>query len=285
MSLPCPSTLRDASLLALAVAALATGSAFAGAPKDSAPKDKKVVGTALKASLKYADGSKDKVPAWSDIRVTIVRDGQTLAADQPLPPEAAVSYKAPPKVTAVDLDDDAEPEVLVDVYSSDPDPERKTVVFHKSGNVYRTAISEWGTRGYRLADVTGRDSPEFLSADSRVPGLYGSATRGPLRVLAFSGGRVTDVSRKARAELLRDAKLHRRALARARRTGADARPELAAYALDLVRIGRTSQARAEIRVSARRKELRGSAKSYARKLDRVMTRWGYAKRKSLAGGL
>lgn len=286
MSVLSTSTARDASLLALAAAAaVATGSAFAGAPKDSAPKDKKTVGVALKASLKYSDGSKNKVPAWSDIRVTIVRDDKTLAADQPLPAEAATSYSAPPKIKAVDLDDDAEPEVLVDIFTAGANPERHTVVLRKDGAAYRAEVSKWGTRGYRLADVTGGDSPEFLSSDSRVPDLYDSKTRGPLRVLEYSGGKVRDVSRKARAELLRDAKRHRRALARARRTNDDPRPELAAYAVDLVRIGRVSQAQAEIRASARRKELRGSAKSYARQLDRAMVRWGYAKRRTLAGGV
>lgn len=277
--------LRDALLLAFAAAAVATGSASAGAPKESAPKDEKTVGTALKASLKYADGSKNKVPAWTNIRVTIVRDGETLAADQPLPPEASTSYTAPPKITAIDLNDDAEPEVLIDIFTAGADPERHTVLLRKEGPAYQAAVAKWGTHGYRLSDVTGGDSPEFLSADSRVPGLYDSEARGPLRVLRYDGGEVRDVSRKARGELLRDAKRHRRALASARRSDQDARPELAAYALDLVRVGRISQAQSEIRTSARRKELRGSAKSFARKLDRVMVRWGYAKRKTLAGGL
>ncbi len=278
-------TLRDASLLALAAAAVATGSASAGAPKESAPKDEKTVGTALKASLKYADGSKNKVPAWTNIRVTIVRDGATVVTDQPLPPEASTSYTSPPKITAIDLDDDAEPEVLIDIFTAGAEPERHTVLLRKDGATYQAAVAKWGTRGYRLSDVAGGDSPEFLSADSRVPGLYDSEARGPLRVLGYDGGEVRDISRKARGELLRDAKRHRRALASARRNDQDARPELAAYALDLVRIGRISQAQSEIRASARRKELRGSAKSFARKLDRAMVRWGYAKRKTLAGGL
>ena len=278
------STLRGALVVATTAAAVATGSAFAGAPKDSAPSDKKI-GASVKASLKYVDGSKGEMPAWRDIRVTIVRDGQQLATDQALPPNAGASYFTPPRLVAVDLNDDAEPEVLVDVVTADQSRSRRTVVFFKEGERYATDVSDWGSGGYRLADVTGGNAPEFLSADSRVSALYDSKVRGPLRVLRYTDGRVVDVSRKARPELLRDAKRHRRALARARRTGTDPRPEVAAYAVDLVRLGRVDEARSTIRTAGKRNELKSNARSFARKLDAHMIRWGYAKRRTLAGGL
>lgn len=279
-----PSTPRQALVVALAAAAVGPATVFAGAQKDSAPTDKKQ-GAAVKASLKYVDGSKGEVPAWRDIRVTVIRDGQQLATNQLLPAGADTSYFVAPKLKAVDLNDDAEPEVLVDVFPARQERERRTVVLHKEGDVYTTAVADWGTAGYRLANVLGGDSPEFLTADSRVPQLYGSKARGPLRIVRFENGRIDDVSRQARAELLRDAKQHRRALARARRTGSDPRPEVAAYAVDLVRLGRTRAAQSEIRTAGRRDELRGSTRAFARQLDRSMVRWGYAKRKVLAGGL
>lgn len=280
-----PSTLRDATLLALAAAAVATGSAFAGAPKDSAPTDKKPVEVSFKASLKYVDGSKNTTPSWSNIRVTIMRDGQEVITDLPLPADANVSYHATPKLTAADLDDDGEPEVLIDIFSSDAEPKRRTVMLRKDGASYAATVHNWGTGGYRLDDVTGGKSPEFLASDSRIPSLYASEVRGPLRIQRFTGGKLRDVSRKAESSLLRDAKRHRRELARARRTGADPRPDLAAYVVDLVRAGRTSKALVEIRASGRRKELKTTAKLFARKLDRAMVRWGYSKRKVLAGNL
>lgn len=278
------STLRGAFLAATTAAAVVTGSAFASAPKESAPSDKKV-GASVKASLKYIDGSKGEMPAWREIRVTIVRDGQPLATDQALPAAAGSSYFTPPRLVAVDLDGDAEPEVLVDVVTAERNRARRTVVFFKKGDGYATDVSDWGTGGYRLADVAGTKAPEFLSADSRVSALYDSKVRGPIRVLRYDGGRVVDVSRKARAELLRDAKQHRRALARARRTGTDPRPEVAAYAVDLVRLGRVDDARSAIRTAGKRNELRASTRSFARKLDAHMVQWGYAKRRTLAGGL
>ncbi|MBJ7471251.1 MAG: hypothetical protein JHD16_08105 [Solirubrobacteraceae bacterium] len=278
------SSLRDTLLIALAAAAVVTSSAHAATQKDSAPTDRKT-GVLLKASLKYTDGSKGEVPAWSDIRVTVIRDGQQVVTDQLLPAGASVSYFQTPKLTAVDLDADDEPEVLVDVFTAERPTKRRTVVLHKQGNVYATEVSDWGTGGYRLANVTGNKAPEFLSADSRFPALFKSDSRGPLRVLEYSRGQVRDVSRNVRAELLRDAKRHRRALARARRTGDDPRAEVAAYAVDLVRLGRTAAAQAELRNAGRRRELGGSAKAFARKLDRSMVRWGYAKRRVLAGGV
>lgn len=278
------STLRGASIAATTAAAVATGSAFASAPKDSAPVVKKV-GASVKASLTYVDGSKGELPAWRDIRVTISRDGKELATGQQLPPEVASSYFSPPRLVAIDLNDDAEPEVLIDIVTADQQRERRTVVYFKDGDGYAADIADWGAGGYRLSDVSGGKSPEFLSADSRFPGLYDSKVRGPIRVMRYTGGKVVDVSRKARPELLRDAKRHRRALARARRTGADPRPEIAAYAVDLVRLGRVAEARATIRTAGRRDELGTTPKSFARKLDGHMVRWGYSKRRTLAGGL
>lgn len=278
------STLRGALAAATTAAAVASGSAFASAPKESAPTVKKS-GASVKASLKYVDGSKGEMPAWRDIRVTIIRDGQQLATDQALPAAAGSSYFTPPRLVAVDLDGDAEPEVLVDVVTAEQTRARRTVVFFKQGESYATDVSDWGSGGYRLADVAGTKAPEFLSADSRVSALYDSKVRGPIRVLRYENGHVVDVSRKARAELLRDAKRHRRALARARRTGADPRPEVAAYATDLLRLGRVSEARTAIRTAGKRKELRASTRAFARKLDAHLVRWGYAKRRSLANGL
>lgn len=278
------STVRGASVVATTAAAVAAGSAFASAPKESAPSDKKV-GASVKASLKYIDGSKGEMPAWRDIRVTIIRDGQQLATDQPLPASAGSSYFSPPRLVAVDLDGDAEPEVLVDVVTGDRNRARRTVVFFKEGAGYANQVSDWGAGGYRLADVAGGKAPEFLSADSRVSALYDSKARGPIRVLRYDGGKVVDVSRKARPELLRDAKRHRRALARARRAGTDPRPEVAAYAVDLIRLGRVSEARTAIRTAGKRNELRGSTRAFARQLDAHLVRWGYAKRRTLAGGL
>lgn len=271
-------------LLALTAAAVGASTAIAGAPEPAAttgPADK----SSLKASLSYVDGSKGEIPAWSDIKVTIVRGGKQLALNQPLPAGASVSYHAAPRLSAIDLEDDAEPEVLIDVYTAGFDRERRTVVMRRSGNKYVADVSDWGAGGYRLADVVGRDDVEFLSSDSRISELYDSAARGPLRVMSYSGGKLSDVSRRARRELLRDAQRHRKALVSARRTGKDARPEIAAYAIDLVRVGQTRKAVAEIRTGARRDELKGSAKAFARKLDRAMVRLGYAKRKVLAGGL
>lgn len=278
------STLRGALVVATTAAAVATGSAFAGAPKDSAPSTTKS-GASVKASLKYVDGSKGEMPAWRDIRVTIVRDGEQLATEQALPASAGSSYFTPPRIVAVDLDGDAEPEVIVDVVTAEQARSRRAVVFFKKGAGYATDVSDWGSGGYRLADVTGTKAPEFLSADSRFSALYGSKVRGPIRVMRYLDGRVVDVSRKARPELLRDAKQHRRALARARRTGSDPRPEVAAYTVDLVRLGRVAQARKTIRDAGRRDELKTTPKAFARKLDAYMVRWGYAKKRTLAGGL
>lgn len=232
--------------------------------------------------MTFIDRSGNEGRVWDDIRVSIVRNGKPQLTDELLPEGTRASFVTPPQMLAVDLDDDADGEILVDIVTAGYGCCRRTVLFRRADGQYRPQVIEWDASSYRLANVLGGRSPEFLSADRRVSALYGSEARGPLRVLGLRDGKLVDLSRKARRQLSRDARLHARSLKTLRRGArGDRRPAVAAYAVDLVRLGRVGEARRVIRKAAANRELRGSANAFARRLDGQMQALGYATRREL----
>lgn len=272
---------RRPSATATALAACAIASACA-AP--ALARSNATATNTVSATISYTDGSKSTVPVWKNIKVTIKLEDRTLVDAQLLPPTARESVFAAPKLLAVDLDDDGEAEVLVDVFTAGVDCCRRTVVYHRTGDAYGTQVLDWVDTGYRLDDVIGQNSPEFLSSDARFPKAWDSDARGPLRVLQLRGSKVKDVSRRARQQLLRDARIHLRAWRSLRRKGGrgDARPIVAAYVADLVRIGEIAAAKDALRNAARADELRTTRAAFARSLDRKLRAWGYTSRRVLS---
>lgn len=234
--------------------------------------------TAVSASISYTDGSKSKVPVWKNIKITIKRNDAVVVDGQLLPEPARESVFAAPKLLAVDLDDDGEAEVIVDVFTAGVDCCRRSAIYHHTGDTYDADVVDWPDSGYRLDDVIGQSSPEFLATDSRFPRAYDSDARGPLRVLAFSKGKLRDVSRQAPHQLIRDARIHNRAWRAIRRKKeGDARPVVAAYVADLVRLGKIADAKAALQNASDADELRSSRKAFTKSLDRKLVAWGYSK--------
>lgn len=267
------------SLIALCGAAilLAAGAATPLIAHGSAKQAKRV-----SASIAYTDGSKSNVPVWKNIEITIKLDDEVVVDKELLPAAARESVFSAPKLIATDLDDDGEGEVLVDVFTAGADCCRRTAVYRRSGDGYAVQVLRWADTGYRLADVTGQSSPEFLASDSRFPRAWDSDARGPLRIFALRGGKVRDISPRVRKQLLRDARSHLRAWRSIRRKGGDARPVVAAYIADLVRIDEFAAARAALRNASDNDELRTSRQAFARSLDRKLQAWGYTDRRVLS---
>lgn len=262
----------------LASLATAIGGAATGFARSNASAANRI-----SASISYLDGSKSTVPVWKNIKITIKVDDEPRLDGALLPAGARESVFSAPKLLATDLNDDGEAEVLVDVFTAGVECCRRTVVYHRTGDDYRTQILDWPDTGYRLGDVIGQSSPEFLASDVRFPKAWDSDARGPLRVFQLRGGKVKDVSRKARRQLLRDARIHLRAWRTIRRKGdGDARPVVAAYVADLVRIGEIPAAREALRNAERANELRTTRANFARSLDRKLRAWGYTSRRVLS---
>jgi hypothetical protein len=271
-------TVFAAVLTALAGASGVWVSAPAGAQaaKDDVKKPGKT--TSISASLRYTDGSKSEVPVWSDIRVSVMRNGVQVVDAQPLPATASSSFFNPPKLLTTDLDGDYDPEVIVDVFTAGYTCCRRTVLLHHDGSSYDPLVVDWGNSSYKLDDVLGGKAKEFVSTDSRFPAIYKATARGPIRIQQFNGKTLVDVSRKATKELRRDAKIQQRLWKKAKgHKNVDARPAVAAYAIDLARLGEIEQARDVIHDAASLHRLKGSANAFAHRLDGRLKAWGYAK--------
>lgn len=268
--------LFGAAVAALALSAPAGPAAAQGARETGS--------TSVRAKLKYFNGQGAEVPVWTDLSITITRNEQLVMNDERVPAAVATSYFTAPKLLALDLDDDNDPEVLLDVFTAGYSCCRRSLILKFDGQGYAREIVEWSTDGYRLQNVGGGPSPEFLTDDGRFPRLYRATdARGPLRILRLVNGRLRDVTADLPARLRKDAKAHAAALRKARRQRADTRPALAAYVVDLARLGQLSAARRAIGHAADRRELRTSESSFARRIDARMIAWGYADKPLLSG--
>lgn len=268
-------------LLGVAVAA----AVFGGAPAQAATQGARETGsTTVRAKLKFFDGQGGEVPVWTNLSLTVSRNDQLIMNDEPLPAAVATSYFTAPKLLALDLDDDSDPELLLDVFTAGYSCCRRSLILRFNGQSYDREIVEWSTDGYRLGNVGGGASPEFLTDDGRFPRLYGaSGARGPLRILRLVDGRLRDVTADLPERLRKDARVHASALRKARRQRADTRPALAAYVVDLARLGQIGTARRAIQRAASRRELRTTQSGFSRRIDARMIAWGYANRPLLSG--
>lgn len=240
--------------------------------------------TTVRAKLRFYDGQNSEVPVWTELRITIARNDVVIADNQPLPPAVSTSYFTAPRMLSLDLNDDDDPEVLVDVFTAGYSCCRRSAILRYDGAKYAPTIVEWSTDGYELLDVGGGESPEFLTDDGRFSRMFGtSGTRGPLRILRLVDGNLRDVTASIPARLRRDARVHARALRRARSQRVDTRPALAAYVVDLARLGQVGTARKAIATAAGKRELRTTRGGFARRIDARMIAWGYASKPLLSG--
>ncbi|MDQ8045294.1 MAG: hypothetical protein AAGC46_20795 [Solirubrobacteraceae bacterium] len=235
--------------------------------------------TALHAGISY-QGGQGTMPVWTDIRVSITRNGEAVLTKAALPTAVSKSFYKAPLLQVFDFDDDAEPEVMIDVATIGGDCCKRSVIYHHTATGYDSTVVDWGTATYTLKNVVGGVGPEFVTTDPRLPEAFKSKATGPLRILQFDHGALSDVTAKAKALVTRDARKQKRAWKKAH--GASARAPLAAYVVDLIRLRKPAVAKAAIRTAAKKKQLAGaSASSFAKSLDTRAVRFGYFKRAML----
>jgi hypothetical protein len=180
-------------------------------------------------------------------------------------------------VHARDLDGDAEPEVLLDLYTGGAHCCFLTQIFAFDGTTYRKATEhDWADAGYRLADLNGDGKPEFKSADARFAYRFTAyAFSGfPIRILHWRDGRLVDATNRFRRLVRRDA---RRWLRIYRHADIEPQGALAAWAADQYRLGHRRYARRLVRravTTGKLRTMRGAAR-FPRKLDRTLRRFGY----------
>jgi hypothetical protein len=233
---------------------------------------------------------------YHDVHLKIVRAGATrLDADIPppcheCPPNPAAS-ETKGSLVVEDLDGNSEPEVLVDLYTGGAHCCTWTQLYEyrpATGSYFRTKHG-WADSGYTLRDLDRDGKPELHSYDASFAFAFTAYAFSvfPVQIWSFRDGHLTNVTRRFRRELRRDARMNKRLYRRTRdNEEADIRGVLAAYLADKYLLGqgrsgwrlvKRAVERGEVRKFGGRFDPNPAGRSYLRRLRRFLKRTGYLK--------
>ena len=217
---------------------------------------------------------------YADFHVKIVRAGAALL-DAPAPPfffADAYLPGADRPVTVRDLDGDAEPEVVFDLYTGGAHCCVFSVVYRYDAarTAYTGARHDWGNEGYLLRDLDGDGLPELRSGDDRFnyEFTFYAASFSPIQIWRYRGGELTDVTRSFPSMVRKDAAALWRAYARIARSAYDwseVRGVLAAWLADRYLLGEGKDGWKRVRAVYHGKDRNG----YLEHLTRFLARTGY----------
>ena len=234
---------------------------------------------------------------FENVHVTIDRAGQRLV-DQKLGGECEGCTGFPAgsaqsdSIRVRDLDDDGEPEVLVDLYTGGPHCCFYTDVWRfdaAQGKYLSDVLNPTISFPYTLKDLNGDGTPEFRTVDYRFSYKYGSYvdTPSPLRIYDWDNGKLVDVTLAHPKLAARDAASLYRAYLKVRRDKrANVRGVLAAYLADSYNARNGRDAWRRVVAAYRRGELNRKArddfgpfgKRYLKSLRSFLKKLGYLRR-------
>lgn len=225
---------------------------------------------------------------YTDLRLSVTRAGQNVlerpvavgGCEEPYCMPAGV-HSGEQAIQVRDLDGDAEPEIIVDVFTGGAHCCSVSAVWRWTGSGYEQSERNWADPGYRLRDTNGDGVPEFVSSDARFAYEFAAFAFSafPLRVLSFRQGLFVDVTAKRKALVRKDAKKWMREY-RKRRNGDSSLGILAAWTADQYVLGRKTNAHrflAAERRAGRLTSFQGwpSGSGFIAKLKRRLRSWGY----------
>lgn len=237
------------------------------------------------ATLSY-DHATD-APEWTDLQLTITRDGtQTYAAD-PSFGDCTSPYCAPAgtgessSLSVTDLDGDGEPEVVLDLYTGGAHCCFVSRFYRWDGTTYVPADRNFGDPGYRLADLDGDGVKEIVTADDRFAYRFTAFAFSllPVRIFHLQAGAWRLVTRRFPAEVRADARTNWHWFKKAGRKG-EPRGAIAAWSADQYLLGHRAYARRTLNRLARARRLPGlfpprNEHAFVRDLLRFLARHGY----------
>jgi hypothetical protein len=221
---------------------------------------------------------------YEGMTLQIARGGTVAFDAVATPKQCPLPYCAPGGIVderslrVVDLDGDAEPEVVVDFYTGGAHCCVVAQVFRFDGATYVPTARDFADFGYTLTDGI------FATGDARFAYAFASFADSamPVRLLTFSHGRWTDESRTHPETLRADAARWLKAYKK-RRKGTRALGMLAAWVADEYRLGPARRAVADRFLAAelRAGRLRADqgwphGKTYISTLKRRLRVWGYS---------
>ena len=270
--------MRPWSSLLLALAAIAAVAPAAAATTETASSG------AVAASLSY-DHTADS-PEWSNLQLTIARDGTQLLAADPSFGDCERPYCAPAgfgdasSIHAEDLDGDGEPEVIVDLYTGGAHCCYVSRFYRWDGTGYVPADRNFGDPGYRIADLDGDGVKELITADYRFGYVFTAFAFSlmPVRIYDLEAGSWSLVTTRFPDRIRRDAKLNWHYFLKAGHQG-EPRGAIAAWAADQFMLGHRAYARRTLLRLARTGRLHGefptSQRKFAHNLFVFLGKRGY----------
>ena len=272
-------------------AALALALSLAGAAPATAQvaSGSKTVGSgALSATLSWQAGE-DFVATQPRLRIE--RSG-AIVLDAPLEGECSLcnGVAAPDSaLRLLDLDGDAEPEVLVDLYTGGAHCCATTLIWYlksPSAQDYGRRVMSLGDQRYRVKDLDGDGRPELITADDRFAYEFTAFAFSffPPLILDFRDHALVDVTRSFPAQIRSHQARIRKELPSLRRRY-DPRGAVAAYVADDYLLGRRRAGLRHLAQALRRGDLRAqpagdttwpSGRRFRPALLKFLRRNGYA---------
>jgi hypothetical protein len=273
---------RRATLACLAIAgALSVSPALAQAKTETATDGP------LTAQISYSEGGN---LAFTNVRIQIFRNGVLLLDRKPNRIcEFCVVWPASGGITqsvrAEQLDSNAEPEAIFDLYTGGAHCCFYSLIYRydPATNTYTGIRHDWLDAYYRLVDLDADGFPEFLTRDDRFAYKYASfvGSKFPPQIWSYESGVMLDVTREFPALVRRSARNHLNQY-RSGKGEIDVRAALAAFAADKCLLGNCKGGFALVRVARRQgflaerfTEFGPSGGKFVRNLRDFLSRLGY----------
>jgi hypothetical protein len=194
--------------LSLSIVALVAGPAAAQAKTETDSQG------AVSASFSYTANKGNT--QFKNLKVEIRRGGATVLTTT-LPkykgfwPGGTVDNSS---IEVRDLDADAEPEVIVKLYSGGANCCQSALFYRyqPASNTYTPTRGDFGRYGYALRNLDKKGPVEIVATDVRFEGAFGLptvATVSPIRIFRLTKGKLTDATRGFPAEVRRNLSLLR----------------------------------------------------------------------------
>lgn len=240
------------------------------------------------ATLSYVHDAKNAVAPFSDLHLTIVRDGKKLysAFIENAACGKLCAPNLPDALRVLDVEADGQPDVLLNVYTGGAHCCNVTDVFRYDAaqDDYSSLLHIWGDPGYRLAQIDASKPYEWLTHDDRFAYEFAAfAFSGlPLEILRLRGGTFVDVTRSYPRLVRGDAAQQWKYYLDNRKDGTGL-GYLAAWAADEYTLGRTRVVGATLAQLDKAAELRSNSSlwpggsKFVATLARFLQQTGYAR--------
>jgi hypothetical protein len=161
------------------------------------------------------------------------------ATDQPLVAQSDVAFQV------VDLDNDRQPEILVDMFTGGTHCCTYSVIyrFDMQQRRYIPTSHSWGNSFYQLVDLNHDGKREFVSNDDRFTQKFTgyAASANPLQVWRYERGQMVDRTREYPQQIEANASATLLAMQRVSKNQHEAKGIIASYLADKYSLGRSEE--------------------------------------------